>query len=96
VPVAEELFTALFNNEAEDGRLNGLVIEGGLSMREVQLVRAYISYWRQTGSKFSVRYMAETLRASRPGQGTGHGFLQRFDPTLDEDAARRARESWPS
>jgi glutamate dehydrogenase len=61
-PVAEELFTALFNNEAEDGRLNGLVILGGLSMREVQLVRAYISYWRQAGSKFSVRYMAETLR----------------------------------
>jgi glutamate dehydrogenase len=35
--VAEELFSALFNNEAEDGRLNGLVIEGGLSVREVQL-----------------------------------------------------------
>ncbi|MDB5745622.1 MAG: glutamate dehydrogenase, partial [Massilia sp.] len=47
VNVAEELFAALFNDEAEDGRMNGLSIEGGLSMREVQLVRAYISYWRQ-------------------------------------------------
>ena len=62
IAVAEELFASLFNDEAEDGRLNGLAIEGGLRMREVQLVRAYISYWRQTGSKFSVRYMAETLR----------------------------------
>ncbi|MET0983051.1 MAG: glutamate dehydrogenase, partial [Telluria sp.] len=42
VNVAEELFAALFNDEAEDGRMNGLSIEGGLSMREVQLVRAYI------------------------------------------------------
>ncbi|HWJ95839.1 MAG TPA: NAD-glutamate dehydrogenase domain-containing protein, partial [Telluria sp.] len=79
--VAEELFTALFNNEAEDGRMNGLSIEGGLSMREVQLVRAYISYWRQGGSKFSVRYMAETLRA-RPAlvKELVTGFAQRFDP----------------
>ncbi len=82
-PVAEELFTALFNNEAEDGRMNGLTIEGGLSMREVQLVRGYISYWRQLGSKFSVRYMAETLRA-QPAlvKQFVTGFVQRFDPAL--------------
>jgi glutamate dehydrogenase len=80
-PVAEELFTALFNNEAEDGRLNGLTIEGGLSVREVQLVRGYISYWRQLGSKFSVRYMAETLRA-QPAlvKEFVTAFLQRFNP----------------
>ncbi|WP_020656236.1 NAD-glutamate dehydrogenase domain-containing protein [Massilia niastensis] len=89
-PVAEELFTALFNNEAEDGRMNGLTIEGGLSMREVQLVRAYISYWRQTGSKFSVRYMAETLR-TQPAlvKEFVTGFLLRFDPKLG-DAERAA------
>jgi glutamate dehydrogenase len=84
--VAEELFEALFNDEAEDGRLNGLTIEGGLSTREVQLVRAYISYWRQAGSKFSTRYMAETLRLRA---GLVHelveGFKLRFDPKLGED-----------
>jgi glutamate dehydrogenase len=92
VPVAEELFAALFNDEAEDGRLNGLSIEGALSMREVQLVRAYISYWRQTGSKFTVRYMAETLRA-QPSlvKELVDGFLQRFDPGLPE--AERAAGS---
>lgn len=85
IPVAEELFTALFNNDAEDGRMNGLTIEGGLSMREVQLVRAYISYWRQLGSKFSVRYMAETLR-TQPAlvKEFVAGFLLRFDPALGE------------
>ena len=84
--VAEELFSALFNDEAEDGRMNGLTIEGGLSLREVQLVRAYISYWRQLGSKFSVRYMAETLRA-QPGlvKEFVNGFMQRFDPALTDE-----------
>lgn len=90
VPVAEELFSALFNNEAEDGRLNGLVIEGGLSVREVQLVRAYMSYWRQAGTNFSVRYMAETLR-TQPAlvKELVDAFLQRFDPASD-DATRAA------
>ncbi|WP_288378155.1 NAD-glutamate dehydrogenase domain-containing protein [uncultured Massilia sp.] len=85
IPVAEELFTALFNNDAEDGRMNGLTIEGGLSMREVQLVRAYISYWRQLGSKFSVRYMAETLR-TQPAlvKEFVTAFLLRFDPKLSD------------
>jgi glutamate dehydrogenase len=89
--VAEELFGALFNNEAEDGRMNGLTIEGGLSMREVQLVRAYISYWRQAGSKFSVRYMAETLRG-RPVlvKQLVDAFLQRFDPTLSQEQRDQA------
>ncbi|KQY16923.1 glutamate dehydrogenase [Massilia sp. Root133] len=79
--VAGELFAALFNDEAEDGRLNGLTIEGGLAMREVQLVRAYISYWRQAGSKFSTRYMAETLRPrANLVKELVEGFELRFDP----------------
>ena len=90
VPVAQELFAALFNNDAEDGRLNGLVIEGGLSMRQVQLVRAYMSYWRQTGTRFSVRYIAETLR-KQPAivRELVDAFQQRFDPSLS-DAQRAA------
>jgi glutamate dehydrogenase len=85
VAVADELFASLFNDEAEDGRLNGLAIEGGLRMREVQLVRAYISYWRQTGSKFSVRYMADTLRRQPLlVKDLVDGFTQRFDPALSE------------
>ncbi|WP_295993017.1 NAD-glutamate dehydrogenase domain-containing protein, partial [Rugamonas sp.] len=93
VPVAQELFTALFNNDAEDGRLNGLVIEGGLSMRQVQLVRAYMSYWRQAGSRFSVRYIAETLR-KQPVlvKELVDAFLQRFDPSLSDAEHAAAHE----
>ena len=84
--VADELFAALFNDAAEDGRLNGLSIEGGLSMREVQLVRAYISYWRQAGSKFTTRYMAETLRTRADlTRQLVEGFKLRFDPALPQE-----------
>ena len=84
--VAEGLFAALFNDAAEDGRLNGLTIEGGLSMREVQLVRAYISYWRQAGSKFTTRYMAETLRTRADlTRQLVEGFKLRFDPCLPQE-----------
>jgi len=85
VLVAQALFTALFNDEVEDGRLNGLVIEGGLRAREVQLVRAYMSYWRQTGSRFSVRYIADCLRKQAGRVKTlVDAFLQRFDPALSD------------
>ncbi len=88
-PVAEELFESLFNDEAEDGRLNGLVIEGGLRAREAQLVRGYMSYWRQAGTRFSVRYIADCLR-KQPAhvKSLVNAFVQRFDPALD--AAQRA------
>ncbi|HAT29591.1 MAG TPA: glutamate dehydrogenase, partial [Janthinobacterium sp.] len=94
VAVAQELFTELFNNGAEDGRLNGLVIEGGLSTREVQLVRAYMSYWRQTGSRFSVRYIADCLRKqSAQVKRLVNAFLLRFDPSLSDAQHEAARES---
>ncbi len=79
--VAEDLFAALFNDDVEDGRLNGLVVEGGLDAQQIQLVRAYMSYWRQTGTQFSVRYIAESLRR-QPAlvKEIVDAFEQRFDP----------------
>jgi len=83
---AQELFEALFNNEAEDGRMNALVIEAGLRMREVQLVRAYASYWRQAGCRFSLRYMAERMKTQPAHMRTlVESFLTRFDPALSEE-----------
>ncbi len=88
--VAEDLFAKLLNNQAEDGRLNGLVLEAGLAAREVQLIRAYISYWRQTGSRFSIRYISDCLRKEPVHiKGLIKAFLQRFDPALSP--AERAK-----
>ena len=93
VQVAEDLFNALFNNEAEDGRLNGLVVEGGLRLREVQLVRAYMSYWRQAGTQFTVRYMAEILRR-HPAlvKELVDAWKERFDPALPEATRAAAKD----
>jgi glutamate dehydrogenase len=83
---AQELFESLFNDEAEDGRMNALVIEAGLRMKEVQLIRAYASYWRQAGCRFSLRYMAERLKTQPKHVRTlVEGFLARFDPSLSAE-----------
>jgi glutamate dehydrogenase len=59
----------------------------------VQLVRAYMSYWRQTGTRFSVRYIAETLR-KQPAyvKELVDAFLRRFDPSLAEATRAEALE----
>lgn len=83
---AQELFESLLNNEAEDGRMNGLVIEAGLRPKEVQVIRAYASYWRQAGTRFSLRYMADCLR-KQPAQVRMlvESFLTRFNPEVSAE-----------
>ena len=86
---AQEMFELLLNNEAEDGRMNALVIEAGLRTREVQVIRAYASYWRQAGCRFSLRYMADCLKKQPAAvRALIVGFLARFDP--DATAEQRA------
>jgi glutamate dehydrogenase len=83
---AQELFESLFNDEAEDGRMNALAIEAGLRMKEVQLIRAYASYWRQAGCRFSLRYIAERLKTQPKHVRTlVEAFLARFDPALSAE-----------
>ena len=85
---AQELFQALLNDQAEDGRMNGLAIEAALHLREVQLLRAYASYWRQAGCRFSLRYIADCLRQQPVHvRALVDHFLLRFDP--QQDAAQR-------
>jgi glutamate dehydrogenase len=83
---AQELFESLFNDEAEDGRMNALAIEVGLRMKEVQLIRAYASYWRQAGCRFSLRYIAERLKMQPAHVRTlVESFTARFDPSLSAE-----------
>ena len=83
--VAQELFTQLLNNQAEDGRMNALVIEAALRPMEVQVIRAYVSYWRQAGCRFSIRYMADCLKKQAPfARQLIEAFLTRFNPALSD------------
>jgi glutamate dehydrogenase len=80
---AQELFELLLNDEAEDGRMNGIVIAAGVRVREVQVLRAYASYWRQAGCRFSLRYIADCLRGQPQAvRILVEGFSQRFNPML--------------
>jgi glutamate dehydrogenase len=86
---ARALFEALLNNDVEDGRMNGLAIEAALHPKQVQLVRAYASYWRQAGCRFSLRYIADCLRKQPAAVRTlVDGFEARFQPHCN--AAQRA------
>ena len=85
---ARELFEALLNDQAEDGRMNGLAIASALQLREVQLIRATASYWRQAGCRFSLRYIADCLRQQPVHvRALVDHFLRRFNPQFD--AAQR-------
>jgi glutamate dehydrogenase len=91
--VAQELFEALLNDEAEDGRMNGLVIEAGLRLKEVQVIRAYASYLRQAGVRYSMRYMADCLRKQPSSvRVLIDSFVLRFDlnATPEQRAAAAA------
>ncbi len=59
----EQAFLGVWRGELEDDGLNGLVLEAGLSGREVTIVRAIAKYLRQAGIAFSDAYMERTLIA---------------------------------
>lgn len=91
---AQEMFEALFNDEAEDGRMNALSIEAGLRVKEVQLVRAYASYWRQAGARFSLRYIAERLKTQPVRvRALVTAFQARFDPARTTEERTAALQS---
>ena len=63
--VAEQLegaLAALWSGEIEDDDFNALVLDAGLTWRQVVVLRAYAKYLRQAGTRFSQDYVAAVLR----------------------------------
>jgi len=87
----EEAFLAVCRGELEDDGLGALVLEAGLTGREITVLRAAARYLRQAGIPFSDAYMERTL--------IGHPdiarllvklFVARFDPDkTDTEMAER-------
>ncbi|HIJ61238.1 MAG TPA: NAD-glutamate dehydrogenase [Rhodospirillaceae bacterium] len=77
----ESAFRALWQGDAEDDGFNRLVINGGLSWRQVMVLRAYSKYLRQAGSTFSQSYV-ERCVAGNPAVALllVRLFESRFDP----------------
>ncbi len=78
-----QAFEAAFRGEIEVDGFNRLVLVGGLSAREVEIIRAYARYLRQVGFPFSQQYIEATM--VRHGAIAGllvQIFRERFDPTI--------------
>ncbi len=87
----EDAFARIWSGDVENDDLNRLVLQAGLTWREVRILRAYARYIRQIGSTFSNAYMERALTGNPSiARALVHLFLVRFDPTLD-DAERKRR-----
>jgi glutamate dehydrogenase len=88
----EDAFRAVWTGRAESDGFNQLVLTGGLSWRDVAVLRAYRRYLRQIGSTFSQSYYEETLRTHVDVvRLIVEHFRIRFDPDLPGDrSAQRA------
>ncbi len=87
-----EAVEAILRGEAEYGRLGRLVLYGGLTIREVALLRAYQMYYAQLNPVASHRFVTETLLAHPAvAKRLFERFAVRFDPQLEGD--REAAEA---
>jgi glutamate dehydrogenase len=57
----EEAFLGVWRGDYEDDGLGALVMEAGLTGRQITIIRAISKYLRQAGSAFSNRYVESTL-----------------------------------
>lgn len=55
--------TALLDRQAASHRLNGLIVSGGLTWKEVSLIRTYEAYLSQVSVSKSRRFITQTLLA---------------------------------
>ncbi|MFC4107054.1 NAD-glutamate dehydrogenase [Micromonospora zhanjiangensis] len=89
-PHVENAFSATWRGEAEVDGFNELVLWGGLTWRQVVVLRAYAKYLRQAGTVFSQDYMESTFIAY-PGIAAllVELFETRFSPTLQLSTQER-------
>ena len=83
--------TKLLRGEGEDDRLNRLVLYGGLTLRQVALLRTLQMYYGQLVAVVSRRFVNETL-LSHPSTARllVEVFSTKFDPDLNMGEEQRA------
>jgi glutamate dehydrogenase len=80
----QETFAAVWAGDVESDGLNALVLRGGLTCRQVVVLRAYATYLRQSGWTFSPAYVEQCL-STHPAVARllVRLFEAQFDPDLD-------------
>jgi glutamate dehydrogenase len=93
-PHMENAFSAVWRGEAEIDGFNALVLNAGLTWRQVVVLRAYAKYLRQAGTVYSQEYMEQTL-LQYPGIAAllVALFETRFDPRLRLSDADRVTQA---
>jgi len=89
----EDAFARIWAGDVENDDLNRLVLQAGLTWREVRILRAYAKYIRQVGSTFSNAYIENALTGNPSIAGMlVRLFLARFDPSLSAEARESCAE----
>ncbi|HVJ54830.1 MAG TPA: NAD-glutamate dehydrogenase [Aliidongia sp.] len=89
-PRFEEAFPAIWLEAVENDGFNRLVLLGGLTVREIVVLRAYCKILRQAGIAFSQSYMEDTAAAHA---GIARLLVRLFEAQFDParpDAGREA------
>lgn len=89
--------TALLEKNAENHRLNGLIVAGGLTWNEVSLVRTYEAYLSQVSVSKSRRFITQTLLAHPECAALIYRFFEaKFKPGFDgrEKAMAEVKEEF--
>ena len=79
-------FLAEFTGSIEVDGLNRLILAGGLTARQIEILRAYSRYLRQIGFPFSQQYIeAALVRHASISRMLAALFNTRFDPSTQDD-----------
>ena len=81
-----EALTKLLAREEESGTLNRLILYGGLSIRQVALLRAYQMYYSQLNAVVSRTFINDTLLNHPKISALLYAaFAAKFNPQFDDD-----------
>jgi glutamate dehydrogenase len=87
-----DALAAAWHGRAEVDGFQALVLEAGLTWRQVVVLRAYAKYLRQAGARFSQAYLESAMRANPHVVRLLVALFEvRLDPALTGDRAAAAR-----
>ncbi|WP_344682679.1 MULTISPECIES: NAD-glutamate dehydrogenase [Actinomycetes] len=94
IELLKEAYSHVLVGTAESDIFSRLVLQLGLSIQKVTVLRAYAKYMRQLGSAHSYAFLAEALLQNPEVSAALVAYFEaRFDPQLDEDRAERMEET---
>jgi len=89
----QQAFSRIWSGDVENDGFNRLILEAGLSWRQVVVLRSYCKYLLQIGVPFSQTYMIDSLVANHEIAGDIVAlFEQRFNPEADRKATTQTEQ----